>query len=572
VLGQLERGKTLGQYEIITPLGQGGMASVYRAYQTNLDREVAIKVIAPQFANDPAFAERFRREARSIARLRHPNILTVYDAGEETGMLYLAMELVEGQTLKEELQGKGLDAERAARLISQVASALDYAHSKGIIHRDVKPANVLLDQDGRAVLSDFGIAKLVEANTQLTGTGVGVGTPDYMSPEQAMGEELDARSDEYSLGVMAYELLSGQRPFTGDTPIAIIMGHVSKALPSLHSINPKISKAVEQVVNRALAKKPAERYESCGAFAKALTEAIHNSATFSEALPTQALPAYSTQPEAEQLYQQARLLEQQNNFHGAFDAFTRLDSRSPGYRDVSNILFRYRQMGYALTPATQSAPTWQSGVHTQPVSYYSSGPVVVTNQAKSGNQTLIFGGIGAAVVAVIVILVLALANSGNNPKEATPTATAQTTAAVTTPATTSAATTAAVTTAPATTPATTRGPARITSAVMSKGYDSVLHEPIQTTTTFKPTDNPLHAVVNLGNPTSGTKVGMVLIAVDAGDVQNYEVIDRDFVTEGAEDVIHFTAQLPNNWPVGKYKVDIYLNDKLDRTIEFTVEE
>ncbi|HEX2911131.1 MAG TPA: serine/threonine-protein kinase, partial [Chloroflexia bacterium] len=239
---QLEKGRKVGQFEIVGILGKGGMASVYRAYQPNLEREVAIKVMADNYASDTTFVERFRREARSIARLRHPNILTVYDAGEDNGLLYIAMELIDGPTLKEEMHGRPLPVDKAIKYISQVASALDYANRMGIIHRDVKPTNVLIDQGERAVLSDFGIAKLAEqaAGNQLTSTGTGVGTPDYMSPEQALGEELDARSDQYSLGVMLYELLTGRTPYTGDTPIAVVMGHVSKPLPSARQLNPQI--------------------------------------------------------------------------------------------------------------------------------------------------------------------------------------------------------------------------------------------------------------------------------------------------------------------------------------------
>jgi len=453
VPGQLEKGKNLGQYQIIAPLGKGGMASVYRAYQPNLDREVAIKVMAEQFASDPAFVERFRREARSIARLHHPNILTVYDAGEADGLLYIVMELIEGQTLKEELNGKPLNLERTAQVLNQVSSALAYANTNGIIHRDVKPTNVLIDKNGRAVLSDFGIAKMAQANTQLTGTGVGVGTPDYMSPEQAMGDELDGRGDEYSLGVMVYEMLTGRVPFTGDTPIAIVMGHVSKPLPSAREINPQLSVAVEQVMNKVLAKKATDRYSDCATFAEAFAQALKtpDAANIAEAaIATQVIGGVNTvvaampaNPEAERLYLQARSQEQQNNFYGAFNTFNQLNSRFPRYRDVPTLLERYHQMGYSLNqgPAPtmsgfNQTPPQPSGPVSNPANYfvpqinmpvgnptqnptgygYNAPPLMTTPAKKSNRGLLIGGGIGLAALVLAGLLVALLGSDSGNKK------------------------------------------------------------------------------------------------------------------------------------------------------------
>ncbi len=445
--GQLEKGTKIGQYEIVGPVGKGGMASVYRAYQASLDREVAIKIMADQYASDPSFAERFRREARSIARLKHPNILSVYDAGEDNGMLYIVMELIEGQTLKDELAGKPLSIEKVGKVITQIGSALQYANAAGIIHRDVKPSNVLIDKDGRAVLSDFGIAKMAaEGQSQLTGTGMGVGTPDYMSPEQAMGEELDARSDEYSLAVMVYELLTGRPPFTGDTPIAVVMGHVSKPLPSMRQINPTVPANVEKTVSKALAKSKEDRYEGTGAFSDALQEAIRNKDTVSpnasisttaatqvESFGNQPRPGsgsfqtFNANPEAEQLYQEGRRLEYQNNFHGAFNVFNNLNHRFPNYRDSGEVLERYRSMGY--NTASQSGPSWanqaasgstynpsSTSAYTPGSNNYNSGGMQA--QKSKSSLPLILGGIGAlALVAVIVAVVLAL-SGGSKPNPA----------------------------------------------------------------------------------------------------------------------------------------------------------
>jgi serine/threonine-protein kinase len=424
------------------------MASVYRAYQPNLDREVAIKVIADQFANDPAFVERFRREARSIARLRHPNILTIYDFGEESTNLYIVMELIEGQTLKEEHENKILSLERTHEIIKQVAGALDYANKNGIIHRDVKPSNVLIDShSGRAVLSDFGIAKMAEVDSKLTGTGTGVGTPDYMSPEQAMGDELDARSDQYSLAVVAYEMLTGRPPFTGDTPIAVAMGHVSKPLPKPSSFNPEIPATVEQVLTKALSKKPVDRYESCGMFERSLGEAIKNANMGDTvAVPTASMPRIggsdnsspnAVNPDAEVMYQNARRNEQTNNFVGAFQVFNELNARYPGYRDVNTVLDRYRAMGYTYTgPVTDARWTGQTPTNqSQPSAYPTVGAIppvsggyaqtagyaTPTPAEKKGSAMplIISGVVGLLVVVAAVIAIIAVTGgSGNN---ATPT-------------------------------------------------------------------------------------------------------------------------------------------------------
>ncbi|NWJ49021.1 MAG: serine/threonine protein kinase [Chloroflexi bacterium] len=482
--GQLEKGYKLGQYEIIEPLGKGGMASVYRAHQPSLERDVAIKIMAEQYATDPSFVERFRREARSIAKLRHPNILTVYDAGEDHGLLYMVMELIEGPTLKDEIQGKPLSLDKTAKVMQQISGALHYANNSGIIHRDVKPSNVLIDKTGRAVLSDFGIAKMAEAKTQLTSTGTGVGTPDYMSPEQAMGEELDARSDEYSLGVMLYEMLTGRPPFTGDTPIAVVMGHVSKPLPSPRQYNPDIPPSVERVISKALSKKAEDRYKDCETFNDALVEAIKNKereATppvstsgvtqvqgYAQPRPGSGSYQTVTNPEAEQLYAEARRLEQQNNFYGSYDAFNRLNSRFPAYRDVNTILQRYQLMGYgtgqnvAWSNQVPSGTGYQSSRSYTPASgqYYGGQtppPLVPNTSAKSGSSLpIVLGIVGALALVAVVVLGVLVATGGD--KKGTPTAqaavtptSAPTTAANTTSATTKAVTTTAVTSKAATT-------------------------------------------------------------------------------------------------------------------------
>jgi serine/threonine protein kinase len=263
-------GKQLGPYQIMEPLGEGGMAAVYKAYQPSVERIVALKVLSRPSAGEQDFFRRFRREAKTIAGLSHPNILPIHDFGEADGYAYIVMPYIEGGTINGLLKGIPLPLRRINLIVAQIAAALDYAHSKGVIHRDVKPGNVLLDKLGNCLLSDFGIARIVEATAQLTAPGVFLGTPIYASPEQALGKEVDGRSDIYSLGVMLYEMATGRPPFHADTPMAILIQHIHDPLPMPRTINPAISETTEQVILKALAKEPEQRYLSAGEMANAL--------------------------------------------------------------------------------------------------------------------------------------------------------------------------------------------------------------------------------------------------------------------------------------------------------------
>jgi len=289
-------GEMLGHYRILAPLGQGGMARVYRAHQENLDREVAVKVLPPWYATDRNFVERFNQEARLVARLSHANIVMVHDAGEQNGHIYIVMQLVDGGTLKQRLdqiqaEGKTMDVVEANRIFKQLASALGFAHEQGIIHRDVKPVNVLMDRSGRPILSDFGIAKvLASTREQLTRPGTGVGTPEYMSPEQCRGEAVDARSDIYSLGVMLFEALTGRTPFQADSYPALAHSHIYELPPRPSSLNPAITPAVEQVILTALMKEAVRRYQRVIEMADALESAVTQQQRPGDALRGMAAP------------------------------------------------------------------------------------------------------------------------------------------------------------------------------------------------------------------------------------------------------------------------------------------
>jgi len=267
-------GQHLGPYRILEQIGTGGMATVYKAYQPSMDRYVAVKVISPHFAQDETFLRRFRREAKAVASLEHPHILPVYDFGEAEGRPYLVMRFVDSGTLKDRLAQGTLSLSDVNRIVGQIGSALDYAHRMGVIHRDVKPSNVLLDHDGNAFLTDFGLAKMVEASVQLTGTGVGIGTPAYMSPEQGKGERVDHRADIYSLGVMLYEMVTGQVPFQAETPIAVVVKHITDPLPLPRSIQPDLPEPIERVILKALAKAPDDRFQTAAEMVQALDAAV----------------------------------------------------------------------------------------------------------------------------------------------------------------------------------------------------------------------------------------------------------------------------------------------------------
>jgi len=267
--------RQLGKYEIQERLGRGGTAEVYKAYQPSLDRHVAVKLLHPFLADDPEFKDRFEREARNVARLRHPNIVQVYDFEFDppSETYYMVMELIGGQSIKQRLDSttERFPEAEIYRLMSGAVSALAYAHARGMIHRDVKPANLMLDVDGRVVLTDFGIAKIV-TGIQFTASGGMIGTPAYMAPEQGLGEAGDERSDLYSLGIIMYQMLTGVLPYDAESPLAVILKHHNESTPSVRTRAPDASERIAAITYKAMQKEPENRFQSADEMLKALED------------------------------------------------------------------------------------------------------------------------------------------------------------------------------------------------------------------------------------------------------------------------------------------------------------
>ena len=283
-----------GRYELRDPIATGGMATVYKAWDTRVERIVAIKILRSLAKQDRRAIERFRREAHAAARLSHPNAVTIYDFLEENGEHYLIMEYVEGVNLKQYLAQKGsLPPEEAVSITSQICSVLQVAHAQGFIHRDIKPQNIMIAKDGQAKLTDFGIVRVMEA-AGLTNTGIVLGTADYLAPEQARGEPLSPASDLYSLGVVLYEMLAGRPPFVGSSAVQVAMQHANNVPPPPSKYNPRIPKPLELVIKRVLQKEPERRYPDADSMRKALRESLKKSIDEGVTIPG-SLPAVESE-------------------------------------------------------------------------------------------------------------------------------------------------------------------------------------------------------------------------------------------------------------------------------------
>lgn len=289
-----QQGENVGPYRIIEQLGQGGMATVFKAYHPNLDRYVAIKVLHPAFKQDPQFLERFQREARVVAKLDHPNIVPVFDYADHNGQSYLVMKFIDGETLKSVLDRQWPAKEQILSIVQSVGKALTYAHAQGVLHRDVKPSNILITESGNVYLADFGLARMAEAGPSTLSGDQLLGTPQYISPEQARGaQDLDNGTDIYSFGIVLYQLAVGRVPYNSDTPFSIIHDHIYTPLPLPRSINDKIPADLERVLLKALAKDRSDRFASVqelvGAFDKAARGiSPWDEQAFEAAIPTKA--------------------------------------------------------------------------------------------------------------------------------------------------------------------------------------------------------------------------------------------------------------------------------------------
>jgi serine/threonine protein kinase len=285
-------GHTLGQYQVTGQIGKGGMSTVYQAIQTSMKRTVAIKVLPRTLTHEEKFLERFYREVEIVSSLQHPHILPVYDFGEYDGMPYIVMAYMSTGTLSDLISKGAIPPDETLRLVRQMAEALDYAHRKGVIHRDFKPGNVLLDEQNNTYLTDFGLAKLSESSGQLTGTGI-LGTPFYMAPEQAEPGALTPSADVYALGITLFQMLTGNVPFEAATPLGVLMAHMNQPVPDIRRIKPELPDDVQDVIDRSMAKSPQTRYATPGALATALGYALAVNKDTNSARPT--APSETTQ-------------------------------------------------------------------------------------------------------------------------------------------------------------------------------------------------------------------------------------------------------------------------------------
>lgn len=398
-------GQKLGKYDVTKLIGHGGMATVYKAHQSDIERNVAIKVLPPHPGQDDQFVERFRLEARTIARLQHPHILPLYDYGDENGVLYLVMAYIDGGSVSDRVRRGLVPPREVETILKQVAGALDYAHRQGIIHRDIKPDNILLDREGHALLADFGIVKLIEGGAggqSLTITGGLVGTPAYMSPEQAQGLAVDNRSDLYSLGVVVFEMLTGKQPYPADTPMQVVFKHVSAPIPPICEVNPALPGDVDTVMRRILAKSPTDRYPTAQAFAEDFGLAIRgelsktpsaNTFIFPQgSVPTQPTP--STPPPVET------------------GSYPGIPTPPPGVY-VPGQTPQPGSYAPGQTPPPGTYPPGQTpppGVYPQYPTYPPPQPTIITQQGT--NPLVLLGGF--AIIAVLIVVVVLIVVSQNN--------------------------------------------------------------------------------------------------------------------------------------------------------------
>ena len=305
----------IGIYEVKSELGRGGMATVYRAYDPRFEREVAVKVLPQELLHsDPQFRLRFEREAKIIAQLEHSAIVPVYDVGESEGQPYFVMRYMNGGSLSERIKAGVFTIDEAIQILGAIAPALDEAHSKGIVHRDIKPSNILFDKRGNPYISDFGIAKLTQAQAgNVTGSAI-IGTPAYMAPEQAQGTDVDGRADIYALGIILFELLTGKQPYEADTPMAVAIKHITDPVPRIRQTNPKLPEGMDTIIQKAMAKNKTDRFSTAAEMTDALREVVRNITTKLQAAPA----AASSPPATPTTKADAKALPQKKTFNALF--------------------------------------------------------------------------------------------------------------------------------------------------------------------------------------------------------------------------------------------------------------
>ncbi|GAQ53811.1 serine/threonine-protein kinase PknB [Streptomyces acidiscabies] len=400
-----------GRYQVRGLLGEGGMASVHLAYDSVLDRQVAVKTLHSQLGREEAFRERFRREAQAVAKLSHTNIVSVFDTGEDVSggetTPYIVMEFVEGRPLGSVLdtdvtQYGAMPADKALQITADVLAALDISHEMGLVHRDIKPGNVMMTKRGVVKVMDFGIARAMQSGvTSMTQTGMVVGTPQYLSPEQALGRAVDARSDLYSVGIMLFQLVTGRLPFDADSPLAIAYAHVQEEPPRASSINRALPPAVDALIARALKKNPNERFPSAVAMRD---ECLRVAASFQAAPPSivPGQPTSSGQGVGSAVFPPVGPSTPAPGPYGAQPGPYGATPPPPSYG--------YPQQGYA-TPA----PAY--GAQTYPMNGGPSTPAPVPTGGRRSTRPLVIGSVVVAVVAVSALLVAIALNAGGGTKD-----------------------------------------------------------------------------------------------------------------------------------------------------------
>ncbi|MDT0267029.1 protein kinase [Streptomyces sp. DSM 44915] len=406
-----------GRYQLRHQLGTGGMASVHLAYDTVLDRQVAIKTMHSELGREDAFRERFKREAQAVAKLAHTNIVSVFDTGEDqidgAQVPYIVMEYVEGRPLREELEGDiaqfgAMPADKALRVTADVLAALDISHEMGLVHRDIKPGNVMITRRGVIKVMDFGIARAMQSGvTAMTQTGMVVGTPQYLSPEQALGRGVDARSDLYSVGVLLFELLTGRLPFDADSPLAIAYAHVQEEPPTPSSINASVTPALDAIVAQALRKNPNERFPSAEAFR---TACLQVGGTLTHAAP-QINPAAQSPTNSGAAVSQAVFPQFGTPAPAQHTPVTPAGQPSP-YAPAAGGGYGYPN---PATPAMGQPGVGGPGY--PPSSPTPAGGGAGGGSGKGGNQWLVLVAAVAAIVLVAAVAIVVIANNGGGGDE-----------------------------------------------------------------------------------------------------------------------------------------------------------